>query len=358
LRTVWLILPVFKVGGVEKWIEHVFRVLEKHYEVTVYVTGEVDIKAQKIFSVDVKKINILSLIKEAIKTKPDYVISALTPANVLACIIFAPLKTKVITSIHLTLGRLSSKSLIHQMYRFFAHWLINIGSTRVIAVSDGVKKDFYNLVYNYSDKAVVIYNPCFQNADINLINNPRSTNSPLRFVAVGRFDKQKNFKDLMYCFLRALEKGCDYYLDIFGDGPEFEQVAEMIPDLYSDRIKLLGNQPNIISHLSNYDIFVLPSLYEGFGNVLAEALSAGLYCISRDCPHGPSEILNDGEFGILINPSDDLAIVFNEINLDYENYIARVNSSYRKVLHKHLQNFTSEEFSKRLLLLMAEIETI
>ncbi len=95
--------------------------------------------------------------------------------------------------------------------------------------------------------------------------------------------------------------------------------AENRPD--SVDVILLGRQNNPFRFVARSDIFVLPSQYEGFPNVLAEAIILGVRCVSADCPTGPREILHpelshpllplDGKFGTLLpllgdEPTPDL----------------------------------------------------
>lgn len=97
---------------------------------------------------------------------------------------------------------------------------------------------------------------------------------------VGRMVKQKNQARLLSIFNDLLETRNDAYLLIVGDGPlrkGLEGKAEKLGIV--DKVIFTGSRSDIPSLLSSMDSFVLPSLYEGLGIVLVEAIASGLPCI-------------------------------------------------------------------------------
>ncbi len=76
----------------------------------------------------------------------------------------------------------------------------------------------------------------------------------------------------------------------------------------TDHVELTGFVENPLPFMRAADAFVLSSRSEGFGNVLVEALGCGVPVVSTDCPHGPSEILAGGKYGILVPPQTPAAL--------------------------------------------------
>ncbi len=153
-----------------------------------------------------------------------------------------------------------------------------------------------DLVENHGlarEKTVVINNP----VDLERLRGAlpprkerREPGAPLRLVAAGRFTNEKAF-DLLVDAL-ALLRDMEVSLCILGDGPLVPEVRQRVTRLKLERVvTLAGFQANPFRYFAEADAFVLSSRYEGFPNVVLEALACGIGVIATPAVGGTSEIL-------------------------------------------------------------------
>jgi glycosyltransferase involved in cell wall biosynthesis len=126
-------------------------------------------------------------------------------------------------------------------------------------------------------------------------------------LGMGRLDRQKGFDLLIEAFARCKDSHPTWTLRIVGDGPERQHLDRLaIEHAIADRVNIDSVIENPEEAFQSADLFVLSSRYEGFPNVLLEAMSFGLPVISCECPSGPAEIIRDGLDGILV-PSENVS---------------------------------------------------
>ncbi len=124
-----------------------------------------------------------------------------------------------------------------------------------------------------------------------------------QIVTVGRLSKAKNHILLVRSFAKL--NNSLWTLHIIGDGEERYNLECEVRKLgIEKKVIFYGQQKEFGSILSESEIFVLSSVFEGFPNALVEAMSVPLACISTNCIAGPSDIIQDGVNGILVKPND------------------------------------------------------
>ena len=124
-------------------------------------------------------------------------------------------------------------------------------------------------------------------------------------AAMGRLDRQKGFDLLLEAFAGVDREFPAWDLHIWGQGDEYERLKDMAKALgVAERVVFKGYTRDPAAALAACDIFVLSSRYEGFPNVLLEAMAQGRAVIAADCDSGPSDIIRDGDNGMLVAAND------------------------------------------------------
>ncbi|MER5968494.1 glycosyltransferase family 4 protein [Streptomyces sp. NPDC002055] len=184
-----------------------------------------------------------------------------------------------------------------ELTREIDHWYRRLDAVAVLTGSD---EEAYRRVLAGSGVRVERIPNALNDGD----RTPSSLDGKL-VVAAGRLVKAKGFDLLIKAFERIVHDHPDWKLRIYGSGAERKKLRRLIhrKHLYN-HVLLMGRTTRLDEELSKASVFALSSRHEGFGMVLAEAMSHGVPVVSFDCPQGPREIVTDGEDGLLVPNGD------------------------------------------------------
>jgi len=188
---------------------------------------------------------------------------------------------------------------------------------QLICVSAGVAADLAKILGKRQQDLHVLPNPVVTPELAMLAKEPVDhpwfvEPHPPVILGVGRLGRIKNFSLLLRAFA-AVHQQCEARLVILGEGRQRKQLASLATRLgIAEAVDLPGFVENPLAFMARAAVFVLSSRWEGFGNVLVEALACGTPAVATDCPSGPAEILQDGKIGPLV-PIDDSVALSNAI---------------------------------------------
>jgi glycosyltransferase involved in cell wall biosynthesis len=257
-------------------------------------------------------LRLFSLIK---KEKPDVLHCHLFHANLLGRII----------------GRLAGVPLIISTVhtdnfggklRYFLLRITDFLNNLTITVSQDIKNGLIERKISTEDKIQVIYNGVEENFNLiskedidNLKNKIGIVDKYPIILTVGRLNIIKGHIYLIKSLVKIVKKYPDIRLLIIGDGPEKNNLETEVLNLeLQNNVLFLGEIRELPIYYKMADIFVLPSVNEGFGLAAVEAMSNKLLVVAS-CVGGVKEIIKDGINGFFATAkdTDNLAEVINKV---------------------------------------------
>lgn len=275
-------------------------------------------KKEKVYRVDKKinliefeyinKIKLLMLIeriyklrKEIKKIKPHSVVAFMYDINLFTLISCIGLPVKIIISERnhpLVTGDGSKKRPL--ISRLMVKLLYPL-SDKIVFQTEFAKECFDSKI---KKKGVIIPNPLY------LREYSICENKEKKIVAVGRFVKQKNFSLLLRVYARILKDYSDYKLYLYGKGELEGELRELVKELnIESNVIFKGFVSNLPYEISDAQLYVSTSNFEGISNAMLEALGVGIPCICTNCPVGGAAlVIEDGINGFLIPIKDELLL--------------------------------------------------
>jgi len=284
-----------------------------------------------------------------LKKNNGHYILGLVPILTILGFLISNVKSKIIFSIQ----GLPRSKIIFNINLFFLKFLSDVK----YVIPTKSMKEYLDVKYKRSESIEyqVVPNAVL---DSNLISKSKelvnhkwyNTNKIFVITAVGRLTNQKDFTNLINAFALTVNSLDFIRLVIIGSGEQKELLQSLVEDLsLESKVEFLGFQSNPYKFMNASDLFVMSSKWEGPGHVLIEALGTGCPVITTNCPIGPADSIQNGEFGELIevgnskalsesilyafkNQSDMLLKVKKSENYMKKFYTENVVNEYKKLL--------------------------
>lgn len=237
--------------------------------------------------------------------RPDVVVSFLTNVNVTVLACTCGLKVPVIVSERTNpLHSQSAGAALKRLRR----WLYPYAQA-VVAQTEDSRQALQRLIPRLRPTQLAVLPNPLPDAVLEVTRSQPVTHTVApHVVALGRLASPKGFDQLIRVFAMVAASRPEWSLHIYGDGPLKGSLQQQVDQTgLATRIHLKGRTDQPWQALGKAQVFALSSLYEGFPNVLLEAMAMGLPCVTVDCPSGPRDMSDQGRYARLVPSKDDEA---------------------------------------------------
>ena len=359
-QKILVVIPSFLGGGAEKVGIHFANhlALSPHYDVHLLVFSPVGpLEPLVEDSVNLHKFSVrlrfsfIPFFKFIRSIGPDIVLSCLRSTNILCGFFKIFYNYKLILSEQNTLDQITSFALLKRWLYFSAMRFSYAFADKVISNSFDTQSDLFK--YSIRGKHnFVIGNPVISSSFLSreVSRNPYEslptykTGKTRVILGVGRLHYQKNFEMLIRSFAELCTCHDDIILAIVGQGDLRASLLRYADDLgIGSRVYLLPFTSDIKDFYSYSDIFALSSRWEGFGNVIVEAMACCTPVVSVNCPGGPSMILDSGKYGVLC--SNNFSSLASSLDFVLTGSIViDIESAYERSLDFHVSSISKRYF--------------
>lgn len=362
MKKVFFIIPTLTQGGAERVVVTLLKFLDKSkFKATLMV---VDMNEEVYREEIPKEVDIIDLKCKRVRTaipkiiinlwrhKPSIVMSTIGHLNLAISMtrLFMPRGIRFIARETIVVSEKLRRGKYQLLWKFL-HKIFYPSFDKIICQSEDMLKDMSEILGSKKN-LTLINNPVdFQkiqnlsNLYDDSIEKYYADNSFTYLIAAGRLINQKGFEMLIEAV--ALNNNSKIKLAILGHGPLEKRLVSLINEYQlQEKIILLGYQKNPYAWISKADAFVLSSYYEGFPNVVLEALSCGTPVISTPAPGGTKEILETIEGCYLskdISASSLEQAISNFMHSKYQRINEDIIEPYKpeKICNKYMHEFLS-----------------
>jgi glycosyltransferase involved in cell wall biosynthesis len=287
-------------------------------------------------------LSFFALIKILKKKQPDYLIVHLITSLPLFIFFIFNFKTNLIL-------RISGLPKLNFLRLYF--WkIVNKKIHSVICPSKATYDYLLKRNIFEKKKLFLIYDPIIDINEFKILRRKNIDDYNFysnNIVLAGRLTKQKNFILFVNAFEKISKQFPDLRANIIGKGEKKKLLEKKIKNLkLSNKVHLLGYKENIYNYLFKSKFFILTSLWEDPGFVLIEAAMCNLILISSDCPNGPTEFLNNGEFGFLYKSNSTKDLVDKII--EAQNSSIEIINKKKFLAKKNCLNYTKFRHFKKM----------
>lgn len=310
MKKVLCIIESLGSGGAERQIAHLaVQLVNSKYDVEVayyrklefYLSYIVDnhVKATFLKAASNRNLRFFALWKYIRDTKPDVIISYSATSSIITCLLkFLGESFNLVVSERSTTQHLNNR----EKLKFFLYRWANFIVPNSQSQGDFIKQHYPNL----AQKTFVIHN-YIDTEKFKASHVSHFDQEEIRMICVGRIMAPKNVIRFIHAISKVLKDGYKIHVDWFGkdlNDNYSKEVHEALLNLQlGDSFVFHAASPNIQDEYIKADVFCLPSIYEGFPNVLCEALSCAIPVICSSVCDNPY-IVKEGENGLFFNPLD------------------------------------------------------